>query len=64
MDEWTLLDLRFRHALRGDDDRKDEGADWISVPVGDDGTIRILAVRDPLAYLDAVEQWVVGDVEA
>ena len=62
-DIWNILDLRLRHALRGQQDRR-EGADWIVVPIGDDGSVRVLPMTDPLLdVLDAVEKMAVGEVE-
>ena len=61
-DFWTMLDLRFRHSLRGPQDRKAD-TEWIVVPYGDDGSVRVLPVRDPLAFVDAIEGMVRGEVD-
>ena len=58
-----LLELRLRYAFRGDEDRKDD-TEWIVVPYGDDGGVRVLPVRDPLAFVDAIEAMVRGEVDA
>jgi hypothetical protein len=59
MDFWTMLDLRLRHALRGEQDRYDGGSPS-RVVIPTDFGVRVL---DWNGIVRAVEDAVKGEVE-